>query len=131
LIVVGPSGWGPAFEKQEGVVLIGQIPDAVLASLYERALMLVYVPFNEGFGLPPVEAMRVGLPVVASKVPSILGAAMEVDPRNVESIATAISTVATDEHVRDELRQLGLVRTSQSTWLRAAISHVEMWKELM
>ena len=75
LVVVGPPGWGPELEPREGVVFTGRVGDGTLASLYARARLLAYVPFEEGFGLPPVEAMHFGTPVVSSPLPTTGGAA--------------------------------------------------------
>ncbi|HEX2273218.1 MAG TPA: glycosyltransferase family 1 protein, partial [Acidimicrobiales bacterium] len=81
LVVVGPSGWGEqAPPAGEGVVLAGPVEAATLAALYARARVVAYVPLVEGFGLPAVEAMAAGAPVVASPMPSTGGAALEVDP---------------------------------------------------
>ena len=80
---------------------------ARLASLYARARLLAYVPFEEGFGLPPVEAMRYGTPVVASPLPTTGGAALEVDPTHVDDIARALVEVATDDGLRARLADGG------------------------
>ncbi|MGH9303587.1 MAG: glycosyltransferase family 4 protein, partial [Acidimicrobiales bacterium] len=69
LVVVGPQGWGApadAARLPEGAVVAGEVSDGVLASLYGRARLVVYVPLFEGFGLPALEAMAAGTPVVAS-----------------------------------------------------------------
>ena len=73
LVVVGPPGWGDAgVGRVEGVVAAGAVGDAVLAGLYASARAFAYVPLAEGFGLPPLEAMACGVPVVASvTVPSV------------------------------------------------------------
>ncbi len=100
LVVVGPPGWGPEPERGEGVVFTGRVGDGTLASLYARARLLAYVPFEEGFGLPPVEAMRYGTPVVASPLPTTGGASFEVDPNRADDIAQALVAVATDDGLR-------------------------------
>ncbi len=75
LVIVGPTGWGPgpaATREVDHVVFTGGISDAVLAELYRRARAFVYVPLTEGYGLPPLEAMRLGIPtVVSDEVPSV------------------------------------------------------------
>ena len=78
-----------------------------LAGLYASARLLAYVPLIEGFGLPPVEAMSVGTPVVASPLPSTGGAAFEVDPNDTASIAAGLLRVATDEPTRERARRDG------------------------
>lgn len=128
LLVVGPAGWGSrARSLPDGVVLAGRVPDSVLRALYERCRCLAYVPLLEGFGLPVVEAMRAGAPVVASPVPSAGGAALEVDPLDVESIANGLVAASSDEVVRRELVAAGHTRVSGLTWGATARAHVELW----
>jgi glycosyltransferase involved in cell wall biosynthesis len=131
LVVVGPPGWGPELEHQEGVVFTGRVGDGTLASLYARARLLVYVPFEEGFGLPPVEAMRFGTPVVASPLPTTSGAALEVDPTRVDEIAQGLLQVATDDALRARLAAAGSERAGSLTWESAARAHVALWSSLL
>ena len=129
LLVVGPMGWGPrASNLPEGVVLAGRVPDPVLQALYERCRCLAYVPLLEGFGLPVVEAMRAGAPVVASPVPSARGAALEVDPLDVDSIADGLVAASSDEAVRARLVAAGRARVVGLTWGATARAHVELWR---
>src|SRR6202035_1285884 len=97
LVVVGPPGWGLEVEHGEGIVFAGRVADGTLASLYARARLLAYVPFEEGFGLPPVEAMRYGTRVVASLLPTTAGASVEVDPTRVDDIVEGLVRAAVDE----------------------------------
>jgi glycosyltransferase involved in cell wall biosynthesis len=130
LVVVGPSGWGPETPSRPGVVFAGAVSPEVLAALYGRARLLVYAPLLEGFGLPPVEAMRAGTPVVASPVPSIDDAAFEVDPYDVDAMARAIVRVSTDDGLRRELAGRGLARAGALTWRAAASAHARLWDAL-
>lgn len=145
LLVVGPPGWGSdptavsaatngsgssAAADNQGVVRTGKVEDGVLAGLYAGSRCLVYVPLAEGWGLPPVEAMAAGTPVVASPMPSTGGAALEVDPRNVAAIADALVVAATDEEVRAELVSSGRARAAGLTWEAAARRHVELWERV-
>jgi glycosyltransferase involved in cell wall biosynthesis len=127
LLVVGPTGWGPALHPAPGVKLTGMVSEPVLAGLYARARCLAYVPLLEGWGLPAVEAMASCTPVVASPMPSTGGAALEVDPLDVEAIADGLATAAGDERRRSELVTAGLVRAGELTWAEAARRHVEVW----
>ncbi len=130
LVVVGPTGWGPEPGRGEGIVFAGRVGDATLASLYARARLLAYVPFEEGFGLPPVEAMRYGTPVVASPLPTTGGASLEVDPTQVHDIAQGLVQVAGDEALRARLAAAGVQRAGTLTWERAARAHVALWSSL-
>ncbi len=131
LVVVGPPGWGPELEHGEGIVFTGRVGDGTLASLYARARLLAYVPFEEGFGLPPVEAMRYGTPVVSSPLPTTGGAAHEVDPTRVDDIAGALVEVATDDGLRARLADAGRARAGSLTWESAARAHVALWNSLL
>jgi glycosyltransferase involved in cell wall biosynthesis len=129
LVVVGPSGWGDdPPPRGEGVVLAGSVPDATLAALYAGARVVAYVPLLEGFGLPALEAMAAGAPVVASPMPSTGGAALEADPLDVGTIADALVMAATDENTRRELAQAGSRRAASLTWAATARRHVELWE---
>jgi alpha-1,3-rhamnosyl/mannosyltransferase len=129
LVMVGPTGWGERVPKAPGVVLAGLVSARELSAFYATARLLAYVPLIEGFGLPPVEAMRFGTPVVASPLPSTAGAAFEVDPHSTDSIAEGILTVATDESERLRLQTLGLARSAELSWSAIAHRHVLLWDE--
>ena len=98
LVLVGPERLGRAGQAgdRRGPGRHWSRPPE-LSALYAMARLLAYVPLVEGFGLPPVEAMALGTPVVASPLPSTAGAAFEVDPLDTDSIAAGLLTVATDE----------------------------------
>jgi alpha-1,3-rhamnosyl/mannosyltransferase len=135
LVVVGTAGWGealPAADVPHGVLLAGEVRGAELAGLYRLARCLAFVPLVEGFGLPPVEAMRECTPVVASAVPSVAGtgAALEVDPLDVTAIAAALVKASSDERVRAELVTAGIELTAGLTWEAAARRHVELWQAM-
>jgi len=141
LVVVGPEGWGPLPTRPrqtDGVVFTGAVPDPVLAELYHRARAFAYVPLTEGYGLPPLEAMRAGTPTVVSReVPSVhdLGAtepapAVIVDPLDVDDITSGLAAVLADEGLRTELSARGMRHVLPRTWHAAARSHVALWKAL-
>jgi glycosyltransferase involved in cell wall biosynthesis len=130
LVVVGPPGWGPALRPAPGVVRAGRVEAGVLAALYGASRCLVYVPLVEGFGLPPVEAMAQGTPVVASPMPSTGGAALEVDPLDVGAIADAVVTAATNEEARAGLIAAGRKRAGALTWEACARRHLDLWQGL-
>lgn len=129
LVVVGPAGWGDRLRHVAGVVLAGGVAPGVLAGLYRRARLLAYVPLGEGFGLPPIEAMAAGTPVVASPLPSTGGAALEVDPLDVGGLAEALVAVATEEGLADDLRRRGGAHAARLRWATTAERHVAVWAE--
>jgi glycosyltransferase involved in cell wall biosynthesis len=128
LVLVGPSGWGARVKPDTGVVLTGMVAPSELSALYAMARLLAYVPLEEGFGLPPVEAMAFGTPVVASPLPSTAGAAFEVDPLDVESIAAGLLSVASDEAERERLSHLGRLRSDELRWSVIAGQHLAVWQ---
>jgi glycosyltransferase involved in cell wall biosynthesis len=138
LVVVGPDGWGPeplTPLPSDGVVFLGSVSAPVLAELYRRARAFAYVPLTEGYGLPPLEAMRVGTPsVVSDEVPSVhdLGApepapARIVDPLDIDDMAAGLATVLTDDAVRADLAARGAAYARTRTWGTAARRHIELW----
>lgn len=135
LVVVGADGWGDAIAEREvphGVLLAGEVRGAELAGLYRKARCLAFVPLVEGFGLPPLEAMRECTPVVASAVPSVAGtgAALEVDPLDVKAMAAALVRASSDDRVRSELVTAGLQRSGELTWKAVAAEHVALWDSM-
>ena len=130
LVVVGPRGWGAGLPPAPGVVPAGAVAPEVLAGLYAGARCLVYAPLAEGFGLPAVEAMAAGTPVVSSPLPSTGGHALEVDPADVAGLASAMVRAAVDEDLRARLVAGGRARAAQLTWASAARAHLAVWREV-
>lgn len=106
------------------VVFAGEVPDALLATLYPAALAVVTPAFAEGFGLPAVEALACGTPVLSSAhgaVPEIIGdAGLLFEPDAPESIAAAIARIASDAPLRNVLSQRALARAAAFSWTKAA-----------
>ena len=102
------------------VHFVGVVPDAKLPSLYRSAEALVFPSLYEGFGLPVLEAMACGTPVVTSNLsalPEVAGdAALLVDPTSVEEIADAIRRILSDTALRQQLRERGLRQAAQFPW---------------
>ncbi len=99
---------------------LGYVDEEQLRAEYEGASLLAFIPLVEGFGLPALEAMAVGIPVVASSVsslPEVCGdAALLVPPDDASAVADAIGTALTDERLAERLRYAGRARALQFTW---------------
>jgi alpha-1,3-rhamnosyl/mannosyltransferase len=141
LVIVGPTGWGhePAKTAEtEGVRFTGAVSDGVLADLYRRARAFAYVPLTEGYGLPPLEAMRSGTPtVVSNEVPSVNDLdgdgpppARVVDPLDVDDIAAGLGEILTDDALRADLSARGRAHARTRTWKGAAREHLALWRSL-
>jgi glycosyltransferase involved in cell wall biosynthesis len=103
---------------------LGFVGDETLVSAYRSADLLVFIPFVEGFGLPPLEAMAMGVPVVASNVsslPEVCGnAAILVPPNDVEAVAAAIGQVLTEPDMARRLVEAGRRHAKLFTWTKTA-----------
>ena len=116
------------------VRFFGFVPDRMLAVLYRLADAFVFPSLYEGFGLPPLEAMASGTPVVTSNVsslPEVVGdAALLVDPYDVMAIADALERVLTDEALRHDLVTRGLARAKEFSWERSVRRIREVYQEV-
>ncbi len=125
LVIAGPAGWGPWREGDaEGVIWKGFVPETDLAELYREAALLVYPSFYEGFGLPVVEAMAAGTPVVTSDrgaIPEAAGdAALYADPARPEEIARACARLLADPVLWERISRRGMERARLFSWDLAA-----------
>lgn len=116
------------------VILIDYVAEADLPKFYNAADLFVFPSLYEGFGLPPLEAMACGTPVVASNVtsiPEVVGdAGILVDPYEVGLLADAMYDVLRDESLRTELIQKGLQRSKRFNWDRSAAALFQLYQEL-
>ena len=105
-----------------------------LAALYSGALAFVCASIEEGFGIPPLEAMACGVPVISTTAPAmnetLAGAALFVPVRNPQAIADAVRQLFESRPMRDEYRARGLEHSSKFTWARAADQTVDVYREL-
>lgn len=141
LLLVGFKGWGnkeilELLDKLQGSVdYLGYVKNEELVDLYRGASCFVYPSLYEGFGLPPLEAMACGCPVVVSQVtslPEICGdAACYVDPYDVESMAEGMHKVLMDEAMRQNLIKKGLERAKLFSWEKAAKEHLKVFDEVL
>jgi glycosyltransferase involved in cell wall biosynthesis len=142
LVIVGQKAWlydgifatVRKHSLETEVVLTGYVPTEDLPAFYNAATALVYPSLFEGFGLPVVEAMACGTPVITSFGSSLeeiaTGAAILVDPLSVASIAAAIETVANGEDVQRKLRQAGLTRAAQFSFRKMAEQTREVYRRV-
>lgn len=143
LVVVGPKGWLyddffrrlEQLQVRDAVCFPGYLPLADLAAVYSAARMAVMPSVYEGFGLPVLEAMACGTPVVCSRrssLPEIGGeAAGYFDPLSVEEMAAAIRTVWTDPDLQLAMRRQGLVQASRFSWERAAQETLAVYERIL
>jgi glycosyltransferase involved in cell wall biosynthesis len=117
------------------VRFFGFVPDRTLAILYRLANVFVFPSLYEGFGLPPLEAMASGTPVITSNVsclPEVVGdAALLVDPLQPQAIADAMRLVLTDATVRNDLRIRGLARARHFSWERSILRVRAIYSEVL
>ncbi|MFA5359166.1 MAG: glycosyltransferase family 1 protein [Patescibacteria group bacterium] len=115
----------------KSVLFLGYIPDSDLAVLYRQARVYVFPSLYEGFGLPPLEAMSWGLPVVASDIPSlreVIGDAYEkFNPKSVSDILQKIKNVLTDNVKQEKLRYLGLEQIKKYNWDATVKKHIDIY----
>lgn len=108
------------------VIFAGFVPDDELVCLYNAAVAVVQPSLVEGFGLPPVEAMACGTPVIASSAGSlpevVADAGLMFNPRSIAEISSAIKAITTDDNLRDRLAAKALTRATMFTWSNAAAS---------
>jgi glycosyltransferase involved in cell wall biosynthesis len=143
LAIVGPTIWRHDQLREQirelgmssRVKLLGYVPDEALPALYSAASLFVFPSLYEGFGLPVLEAMACGTPVVCSNLsslPEVAGeAALLVDPTNPDELAGAIRRALLDGDLRGDLRQRGLQRARSFTWQRTANKLMDVYSELL
>lgn len=140
LVLAGGKGWlyDNLFQRveelglTEDVIFTGVVPDEDLPALMNGALVFVYPSLYEGFGLPALEAMACGVPVItsnASSLPEVAGdAALLVDPYDVEGLAEAMRSLIESEETRSDLREKGLAQAARFSWERTARETLAAYK---
>jgi glycosyltransferase involved in cell wall biosynthesis len=142
LKIAGKPGWlydeileaPKKFRVGKRVKFLGYVSDRKLASLYRQALCFVLPSLCEGFGLPVLEAMSYGCPVIASKagaLPEIVGGAgLLVDPYQVEELAGAMKLVVENRELREDLREKGFQRLKKFSWQKAAQKTIKVFEKV-
>lgn len=141
LVLVGVSGWknndifqtvqnNPLLKKH--VIFTGYIPDRDLSAIYSGALAFVYPSLYEGFGLPPLEAMQCGTPVITSNtssLPEVVGdAGIMINPTNSDDLCQAMLDLINNSTLRHQLSQKGLDRAAQFSWSKCAEETIKVYK---
>ena len=143
LAIAGKSGWltesldrelGEA-EARGDARRLGHVSDADLPLLYAGATLLAYPSFYEGFGLPPLEAMASGVPVIASNrasLPEVIGdAGLMLEPDDIDGLAASMRRIIEDVHFASDLGSRGLARARTFTWRRCAELTIRAWEQVL
>jgi glycosyltransferase involved in cell wall biosynthesis len=143
LVLIGQKGWeyGPIFKAieqspwQEDIHHLGYLSDAEVAASYTHADVFAYPSIYEGFGLPVLEAMTLGCPVVTSNtssLPEVAGdAALLVDPTSVEELADALEQVICDRSLRQSLIEKGYQQAAKFSWTHTAKLTLEAYRSIL
>jgi len=119
---------------QENVIFTGRIDQADLPTLYSGASVFVYPSFGEGFGIPPLEAMACGVPVVVSNttaLPEVVGdAGVQINPRDVKEIGAAMLRVLENEGLQEQLKGKGLEQRKKFSWYKTAEQVLACYKAI-
>jgi glycosyltransferase involved in cell wall biosynthesis len=139
LVIAG--AWDARFEhpvvenRKQRIQFIHDVADRDLPALYSGAAVFVMPSLYEGFGLPPLEAMACGTPVICSNAASlpevVSDAAILVDPHDVGAIAGAVERVVSDSALRDRLRAQGIAQAAKFSWERAACETYRVYQSVL
>jgi glycosyltransferase involved in cell wall biosynthesis len=143
LVLAGPDGWmteefetvlrGCAYKDR--IYRLGAVTDSVLRDLYRRARLVAYPSLYEGFGLPVVEAMAQGIPVITaarSSTEEVAGdAALLVQPEDVDAISEAIEKLVDDDELCSSLGERGRQKTAHLTWRNTARATYEVYRDVL
>ncbi len=123
-----------ASKSRDRIEVTGYLPQHRLKSLLARASLFAFPSLDEGFGIPVLEAMAAGIPVVTSRTSALAeiahDAALLVDPHETDEIASALNRLATDQELRKELVHKGRIRAAEYTWEEASEKTYRVYREL-
>jgi glycosyltransferase involved in cell wall biosynthesis len=129
------SHWIDTQQVRSRVEFMGNVPEESLPSLYRGAQALIFPSLYEGFGLPIIEAMACGTPVVTSNItamPETAGfAALFVNPRSVEEIANAMERIIGDRSLRNQMRDQGIIRAGEFSWEATCLRVAQLLREIV
>jgi len=143
LVIVGKKGWlvdelfayVERAELGDRLLFTNYVTDEELRALYSSCRMCIYPSLYEGFGLPPLEAMACGAPVITTRIPSIMetvgDAARLVEPTDVDALARNIIDLLADAEARATLSAAGLARAAQFSWEKTARMTLEVYREML
>lgn len=143
LVLVGMKGWHTSeLEEQIAPLLqtgevrqLGYLSREEMATVIAGALTLIYPSIYEGFGLPPLEAMACGVPVIASEVsslPEVVGdTGLLINPHDAEAVAQAIQRLITDPGARQHLAQKALARSGEFTWEKCVAQTIDAYRQVL
>ena len=143
LVIAGPKGWlteglfanSEWATRTDHILFTGYVPDEDLRALYSSCHVSVYPSVYEGFGLPPLEAMACGAPVITSRIPVIMETvgtnARLIDPSDVRELTSALVELLTDSDARAHFSAAGLQRAAEFTWERTAQMTLEVYREAL
>jgi glycosyltransferase involved in cell wall biosynthesis len=124
-----------ASARRSDIAVLGYVSDAVLRDLYQRAAIFAFPSLDEGFGMPVLDAMANGVPVVTSvrsALPEVAGdAALLVDPEDIEALAEALVRLATEPALRADLAARGRARAQAFSWEAAVERTWAVYRELL
>jgi glycosyltransferase involved in cell wall biosynthesis len=119
---------------EDRVLFTGFVPEEDLIGIYNGAALFVFPSWYEGFGLPPLEAMACGVPVIisnAASLPEVVGdAGIQVDPSSVEELCHAISQVLTDQSLREAMHRKGIARAKLFSWKQTAWQTLNVYRDV-
>jgi len=129
------SDWTKQYTEKDGIYFLGEVSNARLRQLYKQSHLFVFPSIYEGFGLPPLEAMEAGVPVIcsnAASLPEVVGdAAWLIDPYNQDSLTDAIIQLWSDTSERERLKANAVENISRFSWQKCADQTLDVYQEIL